>query len=215
MKVDRREAIGYVVMAMLVFSLVASVIPVEPKTKIRLGPTWFPLEKGVEFVEELDPQDVSFKLQAGELKVINSDVERPLARISGFKTDEGVAVGEVLLELPKGWSGRLNLSVKMGELKLSGAEVGELMASIVMGSIDGTVKVTRALTVKGTANEVDLTIIVPENVKVVLEVDARRSSILVDGKSYEGASQRLTSGEGTELPLKVKAGRVKLVVIRG
>ncbi len=215
MKVDRREAVGYVIMVMLAFSLLASVIPVEPKTKIKLGPTWFPFEKGVEFVEELDPNDINFKLQAGEFKIVNSDVERPLARISGFKTDEGVAVGEVLLELPKGWSGKLNLSVKMGELKLSGAEVGELVASVIMGSVDGTVKVTKALTVKGKANEVDLTVIVPENVKVVLEVDAKRSSILLDGKSYEGASQRLTSGEGTELPLKIDAGKVKLVVIRG
>ncbi len=213
--VDRREIVGYLIMAMLTFSLVASVIPMQTKAKIKLGPTWFPFERGGEFLEELDPNDITFKLQAGELKVVRSSVHKPIARISGFKTDEGVAVGEVILELPANWSGKLNLSVRMGKVDLSDVEVGDLTVRVSMGSLEGTVKVLRSMNVEGVANNVDATVIVPEGVKVVLNVEARKSKVLLDGKLYEGVSQSLTSGEGPDLPINVRAEKVELVIVRG
>ncbi len=210
MNVDKREALGFVVMGLLILSLVVSLIPVKARSSdfFIKGPQYF--------TKSVEGNEISLKVNFGELRVISSGVSSP--QIQGHVLDverDSYTAGEVRLEVPSGWNGRAELSINMGKLFLDGPSVGELEVKASFGDVEGLARVKKSLTIEGSNCNVDVTVEVPKETKVVLDVNGADTVVSIDGRYYKDGKINVSVGEGPEVTIRVSGDRVRLTVIRG
>lgn len=218
------EKVGALIIALLMFSIVASLIPVGLKHKSEVrGSVWVPwLTKGSFIARGIQSNSISLFIDMGKVDIIGDpSAYEPRITLKGasplIEGDVGrLIAGQITLRLPKRWNGSLSVKVGVGAIVLSDASAGSLDVEVGTGSIEGSIKLGKECRVNVDKGSARLTVYVPKDARINVSVKSLDGTVEYDGHRFEvkGNTLERTFGSGNEIiDLYVDAYGVDLNIV--
>ncbi|GEM_PF-2268268 len=217
------EKVGALILALLLFSVAVSLIPVTIKYKYEAGPILLPWVTGrSSYSGEIPSSTISLIVDMGQVDITaDPAIREPAIVMEGVSpvVEEGTARmvgGRLALHLPDEWDGELRVKLGMGALTMRDASVRTLSVEMGMGSVEGTLEVKESASIKTDKGSVKLTVYIPDNAEVHVKVRALEGSVYYDGQKIEGGVIERTFGQGEKVvEVEVDSYSVQLYLRRG